>query len=160
MKNIIWIFIAIVISCNNVKQTRTVIKEDSNSKQIIEEKLINNEVVENCKKIWEYEYIEAIGQIPVLKKYDDDVRNIALARRGAILDAQREIARKITSTSITETVVLSDLESSDYVQSYLNTKIQNLEIVDEFYDEDKRTYRVKVRMPKESLIIILEQYID
>jgi len=157
----IWIvfLLLFLISCATIVQERTTIREDERGKHIKEEKVINGLVVENLEEIWEYEYITAYGQIPVLQKYDDATRNIALARRGAILDAQRNLAVKVNSITITEKVTLTDLVTSDFAQSTLKAKLQNVEVVYEFYDEDKNIYNVKVQMPKAPLIIILKQYL-
>ena len=157
----IWIVILflLLISCATVVQERTTIREDERGKHIKEEKIINGLVVENLEEIWEYEYITANGQIPVFKKYDDDARNVALARRGAILDAQRNLAEKVNSITITEKVTLTDLVTSDFAQSTLKAKLQNVEVTYEFYDEEKKIYNVRVQMPKAPLIIILKQYL-
>jgi len=157
----IWIIVLflLLISCATVIQERTTIREDERGKYIKEEKIINGLVVRNLEEIWEYEYVTANGQIPVLRKYDDDARNVALARRGAILDAQRNLAEKVNSITITEKVTLTDLVTSDFAQSTLKAELQNVEVIYEFYDEEKNIYSVKVQMPKAPLIIILKQYL-
>ncbi len=159
MKNLIVILFIFLISCATVVQEKTTIRVDERGKNIKEEKIINGLVVKNCEEIWEYEYIKANGQVPVLDKYNDDTRNVALARRGAILDAQRNLAEKVNTITITEKVTLSDLSTSDFAQSTLKAELQNVEIISEFYNEEKRIYNVKVQMPKAPLIIILKQYI-
>lgn len=159
MKNVIIILFLFLISCATVVQETTTTRIDERGKQIKKEKIINGLVVENLEEIWEYEYITATGQVPVLKKYDDDARNIALARRGAILDAQRNLAVKVNSITITEKVTLSDLSTSDFAQSTLKAELQNVEVISEFYNEEKRIYNVKVQMPQAPLIIILKQYL-
>ncbi len=159
MKNLIVILFFFLISCATVVQEKTTIRENEYGKHIKNEKIINGLVVENIEEIWENEYITATGQVPVLKKYEDETRNVALARRGAILDAQRNLAEQVNKISITEKVTLSDLSTSDFAQSTLKAELENVEIISEFYDEGKGIYIVKVQMQKAPLIIILKQYI-
>ncbi len=159
LKNLIIVLLLFLISCATVVQEKTTIRVDERGKHIKEEKIINGLVIENLEEIWENEFITANGQIPVLKKYEDDARNVALARRGAILDAQRNLAEKVNSISITEKVTLSDFSTSDFAQSTLNAELHNVEVVSEYYDEEKQLYNVKVQMPRAPLIIILKQYL-
>ena len=76
MKNFTVLIFIFCISCATVVQEKTTVRIDERGKHIKEEKKINGLVVKEFEEIWEYEYITASGQIPVLKKYEDDVRNL------------------------------------------------------------------------------------
>ena len=151
-----------LLSCTSTSliQEKTTVRENKAGRLIRSEKTINGYLVENLEEIWENQYIKASGQVPVVKKYDDESRNIALARRGAILDAQRNLAEKVNSITITEEVSLSDFVTTDNTKSSLKAVLENVEVVSEFYDEDKRIYKVQVQMPQAPLIIILKQYLE
>jgi hypothetical protein len=107
---------------------------------------------------WEAEMITAEGSAPVVQKYDDGARNKALARRGAVLDAQRDLARQVSQIQITERVTMRDLETSDFVQSRLNAILQDVSVVSETFNESTEQYRVTVEMPKVEVVSVIEEY--
>lgn len=162
MKVFIIILSFCLLSCSSTSiiQEKTTVREDNTGRHIRTEKTINGYLVENLEEIWENQYVKASGQVPVVNKYDDESRNIALARRGAILDAQRNLAEKVNSITITEEVTLSDYVTTDNAKSTLRAVLQNVEVISEFYNEDTRIYEVQVQMPQAPLIIILKQYLE
>jgi len=115
----------------------------------------NGYEIERLTKEWETELIEADGEAPVIDKYNDIQRDKELARRGAILAAQANLARKISAIQITETVTMRDLETSIQTQSYLNSEIQNCKVISEIYDYEKRMWFVTVQMEKKKLVHVL-----
>jgi hypothetical protein len=119
---------------------------------------VNGEVVSSLKQQWESEVITATGSAPVVNKYPEPMRNRELARRGAILDGERNLAQQVSQLKITSTVTMADLETNDFVRSQMNALVQNVEVVQERYDEKNERYEVTVRMPKIKVVNIIEEY--
>lgn len=123
-----------------------------------ERTLINDEEVRSLRTEWEEELITAEGAAPVTSRYEEESRNVGLARRGAIVDAQRNLAQQISEIELTETVTMRDLETSDFVQTRLSAVLRDVEVLTERHDETEGIYRVTVQMPKVNLYRIIEEY--
>ena len=119
---------------------------------------INGETLTKIREDWQNEYIMAGGAAPVLSRYTDQNRNIGLAKRGALVDAQRNLAIQISETRLTESVIMRDLEVTDFVRTELNAVLRNVEVLVEKYNEETNMYEVSVRMPKLTLYSIIEEY--
>ncbi|GBD86609.1 hypothetical protein BMS3Abin03_00530 [bacterium BMS3Abin03] len=144
-------------SSKTIVRERTV-EDNTKGGQDITTLKIDDEVISNLKTTWKKEYITAFGQVPVVDKYPDESRNKMLARKGAILDAERNLAEKISTIKITATTTMADFSTSDFVQSRIETVLKDVEILTERYDEKNNFYEVQVQMPKVKLINILEEY--
>jgi len=120
--------------------------------------LVDGEEIQSVRSEWEEELLTAQGAAPVLDRYPEASRNLALARRGAIVDAQRNLAQQISAIEITETVTMRDLETSDFVQSRLSAVLRDVEILTESHDEREDMYRVTAQMPKITLFRVVEEY--
>ena len=144
-------------SSKTIVRERTV-EDNTKGGQDITTLKIDDEVISNLKTTWKKEYITAFGQAPVVDKYPDESRNKMLARKGAILDAERNLAEKISTIKITATTTMADFSTSDFVQSRIETVLKDVEILTERYDEKNNFYEVQVQMPKVKLINILEEY--
>jgi len=119
---------------------------------------IDGKEVSSVRTDWEEETITAQGSAPVVEKYNDSARNKALARRGAELDAQRRLATKVSEIQITSQTTMEDLQTSDFVQSRIETVLENVRVVSENYNEKTEQYSVRVEMPKVKLISVVEEY--
>ncbi|AXI99963.1 LPP20 lipoprotein [Cyclonatronum proteinivorum] len=119
---------------------------------------INDQELRSVRSEWENEYLYAEGSVPVVDRYPDENRNRGLARRGAIADAQRNLAQQISEVRITETVTMRDLEVSDFVRTEMNAVLRNLEVVNETFDASSNHYNVTIRMPLMSVYRVVEQY--
>ena len=118
---------------------------------------IDDEVLTPLRTTWEKEYITAFGQAPVVEKYPEESRNKQLARKGAILDAERNLAEKISTIELTATTTMADFSTSDFVQSRIKTVLKDVEVLIDRYDEKNKMYEVQIQMPKVQLIKILEE---
>jgi hypothetical protein len=150
--------VVVLLSCSRHVRKEEVIETDTLGGTRTERVSIDGRTVETLKQEWEGEYVTASGSAPVVSKHNDPARDKELARRGAILDAKRNLADKIGETRISETVTMSDLAVTDFVQSQLDAVLENVEITSEEYDEASGLYRASVRMPKASMLKIVEEY--
>jgi len=158
--SVLLILIVIISGCSS-SQTVTRITETERSPEGSVESsrtLVNGEEIQSVRSDWEEEMLTAQGAAPVLDRYPDTSRNVALARRGAIVDAQRNLAQQISAIEITETVTMRDLETSDFVQSRLSAVLRDVEILTESHDEREDMYRVTAQMPKITLFRVVEEY--
>lgn len=139
-------------------QKESIIKDENDKGSFITKTTINHQDIEILKKEWEKEFIFATGQAPVVKKYPEVERNRMLARRGAILDAQRNLAEKIFKVNLSSTSTMSDYVATDYIKSYVNAELQDLEILMERYIEADNLYEVQIQMPKLVILKIIEEF--
>jgi len=144
-------------SCKVTKETRYV-QTDMGESMIVTKK-IGHQEIEVIKAEWQYEYLNETGEAPILEKYPEQSRNIMLAKRGAILDAQRKLAEKINTMSLNATSTMADFSTSDFVQSRISANLKNVEVLSENIDELRNVYVVNIQMPKVVVINIIEEYI-
>ena len=107
---------------------------------------------------WENEFLIADGTAPIVAKYSDASRNRGLAALGARTDAERNLARQVSDVRISETVIMRDLETSDYVRSEVKAVLKNVEVMNERCDDAAGMCYCTVRMPMTSLIRVVEAY--
>lgn len=153
------VLLTFAVGCSTVVRRERDERGHGGGGEISETITIDNETIESLEKQWEYEYITANGSAPVVPKYDDPARDKELARRGAILDAKRNLAEKISATRLTETVTMSDLVVTDFVHAQLDAELENVEVIHEEYDEANGICRASVRMPKLRVLRVVEEYI-
>lgn len=159
---VVSIILTTLTNCSGT--TNQVVVKESTVQQTPEQKVvqsqlsINGETLLSIRESWDSEYIMADGSAPVLSRYSDQNRNIGLAKRGALVDAQRNLAQQISETRLTETVTMRDLEVTDFVRTELNAVLRNVEVLVEKYNEDSNMYEVSIRMPKLTLYRIIEEY--
>jgi hypothetical protein len=118
---------------------------------------IDGRTIASIREEWDTEFISATGTAPVVSKYDDAARNRELARRGAHLDAQRNLAEQVNRIRITSTVTMADLETSDFARSQMNAVLQDIETVSERFDTPNNRWIVELRMPKVKLVRFIEE---
>lgn len=160
MKTIVTSFVIFVLltACSPKVVKKTTYTEEKDGTSVTTSYSVDDVEVAKLKKEWKNEYIDAIGSAPLINKYAEDSRNKMLAKKGALLDAQRNLAQKISDIQLTSTTTMSDYSTSDYVQSRINTKLREVEIINERYNKDINTYEVRIQMPKRELINILQEY--
>lgn len=112
------------------------------------------------KEEWVYDMLIETGEAPVLNKYEQDSRNILLARKGAILEAQRKLAERIGTIRLNATTTMQDFATSDIVQSRINVYLQDVQVLSEEHLKDKGLYSVSIQMPKLKVINVLEEYFN
>lgn len=151
--------VALCVACAPQKRTTelTIARQPGSGDATSVSTSVDGTVIASLRQEWETEMISANGSAPVIQKYPEEARNRELARRGAILDAQRNLAQMVSSIRITATVSMSDLETSDLVRSQTSAVIRDVEVTRERYDEQGKRFEVSVRMPKVKLIKIVEE---
>ncbi|WP_321342975.1 hypothetical protein [uncultured Draconibacterium sp.] len=111
------------------------------------ENISRESVVNSSASIPNDEFITAEGSSIVLNKYPEKERNILLARRGAILDAQRNLAEKIIGLKMSSATTSKDFEVTEVVKSQIKAQLSNFEIVSEYNNLDEsKYYNVVIRM--------------
>jgi len=125
--------------------------------KITSTKEIDNRIISQLRTEWETENLVASGSAPVVKKYNDPVRDKELARRGALLDAQRNLAAKVSTIRLTATVIMSDLMATDFAQSRLDAVLQDVTVLAETFNEEAQRWDVTVQMPKVKLLKVVEE---
>ena len=118
---------------------------------------INNKDIISLETKWENEMLTGAGVAPVVNKYNDFARDKELARRGASLDAEKNLAAKISEIRVTETIIMSDLMSTTYAQSKLNAVLKDVTVVNEYFNEKENRWETTVQMPKAKLIEVVKE---
>ena len=92
------------------------------------------------------QYVEAMGFVPLDQHMGSKGANRAMARQGAIMDAQRNLIANIKGTNIdAETTMENKIVTSDIVKAKVNGLIQGADIVKEDIKDDM--YIVTMRVP-------------
>ena len=111
------------------------------------------------KEEWEFETLTETGEAPFLSKYKDENRNKLLARKGAILEAQRKLAEKVGTIRLNATTTMVDFSTSDLVQSRINVYLKDVTVISEEFDKENKLFKVTISMPKLKLVNVLEEYL-
>ena len=145
--------------CNRVviHERREEVNPDG-SRSTVESRSINGELITELRETWETEYVTGTGSAPLVDRYNDYTRDKELARRGAVLDAMADLASKVTSIEITETVSMNDLVANEYVESRLQAVLQDVEVTSEVFNESSELWQVTVRMPKVRVVDVVEEW--
>ncbi len=120
-------------------------------------RVVDGKTIASLREEWETEFISATGTAPLVTKYPDAARNKELARRGAVLDAQRNLAAQVSKIRVTATVTMADLETSDFARSQMNAVLQDVEVISERFEDAGQRWIVEARMPKVKLIRFIEE---
>lgn len=149
-----------LVSCGSTESIKTTVNSDGSSqKTISNSNVFGSKDIAVLKEEWEYETLVEIGEAPILSKYDEASRNRLLARKGAILEAQRKLAEKVGTIRLNATTTMQDYAATDFVQSRLNVYLRDVEVIGEEEDEKNGIYKVTIQMPKVKLVNILEEYL-
>jgi hypothetical protein len=119
---------------------------------------IDDKTISTLKTEWASDFLTAEGSAPIVNKYDDVNRNLGLAKVGARTDAEAKLARQISEVHVTETIVMRDLETSSLVTSEVRQVLKDVEVLNERCDQNAGMCYVTVRMPKTSLVRVVESY--
>ena len=159
-------FLSIIFTClllascgSTTKTTSTTVTGNSRVTTVSTDGPINKTQIMQLEEEWEFEMLVQKGEAPVVKKYDDEQRNKLLARKGAILDAQRKLAEKIGTIRLTSTSTMNDFSTTDYVQSRLNVFLKEVEVIEETYNSASNMYNATIQMPKVKVINVVEEYL-
>lgn len=166
MKKIPYLIISVGLllftaSCGSKQVVQRTHNSDGSSQQTVSKSgLFGTRDIATLKEEWEYETLVETGEAPVLNKYEEASRNRLLARKGAILEAQRKLAEKIGTIRLNATTTMQDFSTTDFVQSRLNVYLKDVEVIGEEHDEKNNIYKVTIQMPKVKLVNILEEYMN
>ena len=97
------------------------------------------------KMNWSDNYIEAMGTAPLEQvNATNDAQARSLARRGAIVDLQRNLLETVKGVQIDAKTTLENYMTSDSVTSVVNGTIKGVEVFEEY--DDGKLYIVKGRI--------------
>ena len=164
MKLLVVAFIAALLmwatlgGCSKTVTRETVTTSEGTHSQTVTTTKINDEVISTLKTEWENEYIESMGMAYVGDRYPDVKRNKALALKGAKLDAERNIVERIYEIRIDSRTTMRDMDTYDYVTKDVSGGLMGVEVLTEYFNEAEDRWEVSIRVPKVTLLRILEQY--
>lgn len=148
-------------SCSHHTQNTSVIEDGRSGGEIARTTSMDDETISQVKTEWENEVLSASGSAPYIDKYPGQVaRNKELARKGAMVDAKRNLAEKAGKVHIRGATTISDLVTTDYARSEFNAVLEEVEVTsEEFVGEgEDAVWKVTVEMPQTKLIKIVEDY--
>lgn len=163
MKNKFIIIIGLILfsSCGGTKTISKTVNANGSKNQIVSNSnIFGKKDLVKLKEEWQYEMLIEEGEAPVLDKYKEITRNKLLAKKGAVLSAQRKLAEKIGTIRLNSTTTMKDFSTIDIIQSRLSVFLKGVEIIEEVYDEKNQLYKVTVQMPKLKVVNVLEEYLD
>jgi hypothetical protein len=102
---------------------------------------------------WGQNYIEATG-MAVAPEGTKGAQAKALARRGAIVDLQRNLLESVGGVQIDSRTTMNDFMAEDRVRSEVHGLIQGVELLDGQWDGE--AYTVTGRIRTSSLRVIVE----
>jgi hypothetical protein len=102
---------------------------------------------------WGQNYIEATG-MAVAPEGTTGAQGKALARRGAIVDLQRNLLESVGGVQIDSRTTMNDFMAEDRVRSEVHGLIQNVELLDGTWDGE--SYTVTGRIRTAGLRVIVE----
>jgi hypothetical protein len=101
---------------------------------------------------WTKNYIEAQG-MAVAPTGTKGAQAKALARRGAIVDLQRNLLEFIVGVDVDARTTMNDFMATDRVRTEINGMIKNVELLEGVWDEESYTITGRVKLP-ELLIVV------
>ena len=96
---------------------------------------------------WSKNYIEAAG-MAVAPKETSGAQAKALARRGAIVDLQRNLLEFLVGVQVDARTTMNDFMANDRVRSEINGMIKNVELMEGSWDGESYTVSGRVKLPQ------------
>ena len=96
---------------------------------------------------WSQNYIEATG-LAVAPTGTTGPQAMALARRGAIVDLQRNLLEFLVGVQVDARTTMDDFMASDRVRSEVHGMIRNIELLEGAWDEKAYTVTGRIRLPQ------------
>ena len=114
----------------------------------------NSVIVEKERGLidWTQNYIEASG-MAVNPTGSKGAQAKALARRGAIVDLQRNLLEFIVGVQVDSRTTMDDFMASDRVRSEVHGMIRNVEIMDGTWDGESYTVSGRIKLPQVLVIV-------
>jgi len=101
---------------------------------------------------WTQNYIEATG-MAVAPNGTKGAQATALARRGAIVDLQRNLLEFMAGVQIDARTTMDDFMASDRVRSEVNGIIKNIELLEGTWDGESYTITGRIRLPQIRVVV-------
>jgi hypothetical protein len=114
----------------------------------------NSVIVEKERGLidWSQNYIEATG-MAVNPTAEKGAQGKALARRGAIVDLQRNLLEFVVGVQVDSRTTMDDFWASDRVKSEVHGMVRNVEIMDGTWDGESYTVSGRIRLPQVLVIV-------
>ena len=109
-------------------------------------------ITEKFQVYWAQDYVEGTG-MAVTPSNMRGAQAMALAKRGAIVDFQRNLLEFMKGVQIDARTVMEDFMASDTVRSEIHGIIKNAEVLEGTWDGE--AYTVKGRLPLRPFRVVL-----
>ncbi len=101
---------------------------------------------------WTANYIEATG-MAVAPTGSQGAQAKALARRGAIVDLQRNLLEFLVGVQVDSRTTMNDFMADDRVRSEVHGTIKNVELLEGKWDNESYTIEGRIKLPQLRVII-------
>ena len=101
---------------------------------------------------WTQNYIEATG-MAVAPKGMKGAQAKALARRGAIVDLQRNLLEFLGGVQLDARTTMDDFMASDRVRTEVSGVIRNIELLEGTWDEESYTIAGRIKLPQLRVVV-------
>jgi hypothetical protein len=101
---------------------------------------------ERARIDWTEGYIEAQGEAVAPAGKADTAQGKLLARRGAVVDLQRNLLEFLQGVRVDSRTTMRDFMASDVVRTEVQGMIKNVEILEAFWDGEIYTVRGRVKL--------------
>ena len=101
---------------------------------------------------WTQNYIEATG-MAVAPKGFQGAQARALARRGAIVDLQRNLLEFLVGVQVDSRTIMDDFMAEDRVRSEVNGVVKNVEVLDGEWDGEAYTVTGRIKLAQVRAIV-------
>lgn len=106
---------------------------------------------------WTQNYIEAIG-VGVVPSGTSGAQGKALARRGAIVDLQRNLLEFLSGVQVDGRTTMNDFMAEDRVRTEVHGMIRNIELLEGEWDGESYTMSGRVKLPQ--LLVVVAPSIE
>ncbi|MDR1508812.1 MAG: hypothetical protein LBS53_04170 [Synergistaceae bacterium] len=135
-------------SAAETQKTAEPLEETKESSSVVVQK-------ENGLIDWTKNYIEAKG-MAVAPTGTKGAQAKALARRGAIVDLQRNLLEFIVGVQVDARTTMNDFMASDRVRTEINGMIKNVELLEGEWDEESYNITGRVKLPEVLIVVAPE----
>ena len=152
--------VVVLTACSHKITKDVQVQKSDDFEEITNNFKVDGKTISQLKITWQNEFIFADGIAPVLTKYPEETRNLMLAKRAAVIDAQRNLAEKINEVRLSASTTMSDFQAVDFVQSRITARLKETQVINEYHNVEKGLYEIKIQMPKWEIAQILEEYVE
>ncbi len=97
---------------------------------------------------WSGNYMEGTGMAAIPTQYKDTAQGVALARRGAILDLQRNLLEAMKGVNINSETKMEDFMATDSVRSAVEGTIKGVEVYEGKQNGDMYIVKGRIRLDR------------